>query len=122
MAGKVFKERCGHVVGVLSLLTSLGFVSARSEQARMTRLKGAEGTSTGGTSTGGGATEGGQGGAGEVLVPNPRDDDNNSKSKLTLSVATVCGLSGDGADEGDSDPPEPAHTIISTLPPFACHT
>ena len=24
MAGKVFKERCGHVVGVLSLLTSLG--------------------------------------------------------------------------------------------------
>ena len=136
---------------------SLGFVSARTEQARLSRLQCTEGngnggtiaggTSNGGASTGGtiaggaapsatagttggtspgsnatggsatggtgggtgsdaatgGATvdatsEKGQEGANEAVPP--RDDDNNNKSKLTLSVATVCG-DGEGTDEGD---------------------
>ena len=67
----------------------------------MVRLRGASTASEGGTSTSGGAASvgGAEGGTtSEALVPS-RDDD--SKSKLTLSVATVCGVDGDGTDEGE---------------------
>ena len=116
---------------------SIGFVSARTEQARMIRSKSTQGkgnggASIGGTSTGGtsaegaapsatlsttaGITEGdagatsekGQEGVNEAVPP--RDDDNNNKSKLTLSVATVCGEGTEGTDEGD--PPVRSHIYL----------